>query len=285
MQTGSRGPLSTWKIRLRRISEDRTEKDFYKFAHTFQVSLLADKLSEHCLANVNKRPKCASVKKQNHLPRASSPVLKEKMQDFVKEERFLNRIGWKGLPFTKSFCITLCSFTPLESHALAFSKMSYNKSNPPLVQKDVLEGNCSVELGCPNIRCCDSWRFSRPLSCWSALFVFNLACCYPESAYFIWRECQEKEPNLIDSEDLICFAPSGLYFISGFTRDSNLLQKVFFIKKWSVSGTNSFFPFLTQSFMIISLVNYKKTFLLWDMLQCGKMILNYSNRLIMKSLL
>ena len=180
------------------------------------------------------------------------------MQDFVKEERFLNRIGWKGLAFTKSFCITLYSFTTFESHALAFSKMSYNKSNPPLVQKDVLEGNCSVELGCPNIRCCDSWRFSRPPSCWSALFVFNLARCYPESAYFIWRESQEKEPNLIDSKDLICFATSGLYFISGFTRDSNLLQKVFFIKKWSVSGTNSFFPFLTQSFMILSLVNYKK---------------------------
>ena len=73
--------------------EDRTEKDFYKFAHTFQLSLLADKLSEHCLANVNKRPKSASAKKQNHLPTASSPVLKEKTQDFVKEERFLNRIG------------------------------------------------------------------------------------------------------------------------------------------------------------------------------------------------
>ena len=35
----------------------------------------------------------------------------------------------------------------------------------------------------------------------------------------------------MDSEDLICFAPSGLYFISGFTRDSDLLQKNFFIKK------------------------------------------------------
>ena len=70
-----------------------TEKDFYKFAHTFQLSLLADKLSEHCLANVNKRPKSASANKHNHLPTTSSPVLKEKMQHFVKEERFLNRIG------------------------------------------------------------------------------------------------------------------------------------------------------------------------------------------------
>ena len=130
-------------------------------------------------------------------------------QVFQSWKRKCNTL-WKKKDSSKSFCITLCSFTPLESHALAFSKMSYNKSNPPLVQKVVLEGNCSVELGCPNIRCCDSWRFSRPLSCWSALFVFNLACCYPESAYFIWRECQEKEPNLIDSKDLICFAPSGL---------------------------------------------------------------------------